>query len=435
MTDDMALLGGNDAVATETPVTSGAGPGSGAAPLPSALPSEPGSTEPAEEAIQIEYPESESDAVDENSAPLPEGIALVLEEPSPASARFGPGALTRALAENQPLATALEQTPRLKSQLYQMARRSQELADYQDLVPSLARAREAVAAQQALGQIDETYYAGEPETFWQGLRKASGESGAYERHAQFLHRIFLDRLEADAGAGGNQDLSEAVQAIRESLGWGTSRSPRSRAQDGRFAATEASDDKLPLHIRRKLEVAEQSARELQHLRSRLSEGERQTNERFLDETAEAAGREVRAFVDGILGKTGMTDYDKANVTRDFLERVAELADQDKVHNAALEEILRAGGTTPETRARMVARVMVWARQNGRDILEPILQQAGAGLKQRRARAEAARATVRPEPSSTGAPANPTRPSARDLVKRAQEKLGRRLSDREILDLG
>lgn len=423
MPDDIEILDTADAAGSEpaaaaTELAAAAEPA--AAPETTAPAAEPAAAaEP--EAIEVEYPEGEGEG---------EAQATAAAEPKPEAAaetgRFGPSALTRALAENQPLAAALEAAPRLKSQLYQMARRSQELALYQDVVPSLARAREAVEAQRALGQMDESYYAGEPQQFWQALRQASGESGAYERHAQFLHKVFLDRLE---GAG----LGEAVDAIRGALGWGnTSRTPGPRAQTGETTA--GANEKLPLHIRQKLEAAEQSARELQQLRSRLSEGERQANEKFMDETATAAGKEIRGFVDGILAKTGLSDYDRTNIARDFLERVAELADQDKVHNAALEEILRAGGATPAVQAQMVQRITAWTRQNGRDILEPILARAGAGLKQRQERRETARASARPEPRSTGAPAQPARPHARDLVKQAQETLGRRLSDLEILNL-
>ncbi len=398
-----------------------------------------GQAQPAK--IEVEYPDDETgpaaEAGEDSPAaeqdPAETGRTEGGPDASPASARFGTSALTKLLKDNAGLAQALEAEPRAKAQLYQMARRSQELAQYQELVPSLARAREAVEAQQALGKIDQAYYAGEPERFWTGLLEASGGSGAYERNVQYLHKVFLDRLEQDALQTGNESLTGAVGAIRESLGWGNSRAPRSRAEDG--TATAARGEDLPPHIRQRLEEAERSARELQQLRTRLSEGERQANEKFLDETAQEAGREVRAFVDAILEKTGFSDYDRQNIARDFLEEVSQLADQDKVHNAALEEILRAGGTTPATRARMVARVKAWARQNGRDILEPILQRAGAGLKQRQQQREAARTQARPEPASSGAPASPVRPTARDLVKQAEGRLGRRLSDREILDLG
>ena len=377
--------------------------------------------------IEVEYPDEEPEDAPTANAKEAESETDSKAELAPeasGSARFGTGALTRILKEHPELAKAAEGVPRVKAQLYQMARRSQELAEYQDLVPSISRAREAVEAQHTLAAMDEKYYAAEPGAFWQGLHQASGTSGAYERNVRFLQETFLDAVAQRAAANKNEDIGKAVTAIRETLGWDDSRAPRSRAEEGRTAHDASS---LPLHIRKELE-------ELGQLRLRRSQEEQQATSTFLDGTAKEAGQEMRAFVDGILANTGFSDYDKQNIARDFVEKVAELADQDKVHNAALEELYRAGGANPGTRAQMVARVKAWARQNGRDILEPILKHAGAGLKQRQSQAEAVRARRRSEPTSSGTASRPVQTSARDLVKQAEGKLGRRLSDREILEL-
>ena len=456
--DDLELLD-TPAAATESSTASvgtggagatGADGAAGAAPEPapatapaSAGTPEPVSSEAVSEPVEIEYPEDAEEAVEEAAA-APEPAATAAEpEPDAHSARFGTAALTKLLREQPELAKAAEQNPRARAQLYQMARRSQDLAKYQEVLPSVARAQEAVEASEALANYDRAYFGDSPEAFWRGLYDAQVQadpatgqrrsSGVYERNVQFLHQIFLDRVAQQAAREGNEDLTTAVQAIRGSLGWGNSRSARPQASDGQQHGFE-QETNLPPHIRQQLQQAEMNARELEQLRSRRSDEERQKQETFLDETASEAGRELRGFVDGLLANSRLSDYDKANIARDFLERVSELADQDKVHNAALEEILRAGGASPQTRTQMVARVKAWARQNGRDILEPILQRAGAGLKQRQQQREAVRAKARTEPAAAGAPANPRQPNARDLVKGAEAKLGRRLTDREILEL-
>jgi hypothetical protein len=411
--------------------------GGDGAPQPAAAPEPaPAAEAPASagapEPIEIEFPEPEEApaATAAPSAEKPEEAAAEAEPGSGAAARYGTAALSKLLKDNPALEQAAAGNPRVRAQLYQMARRSQELAQYQELVPSLGRAKEALEAQQALAGLDRAYYGDSPEQFWQQLHAAGPE--AYATNVRFLQQVFLDGVAAEAQAAGNEDLKGAVATIRDTLGWGNSQNARSRAADGREAAADDSTA-LPSHIRQRLERAERDARELEQLRTRRSEEERRGSEQFLDSTAQEAGREVRAFVDGILAQAKLSDYDKQNIARDFLEAVAEAADADKVHNAALEEILRAGGPTAATRAQMVARVTAWARQNGRDILEPILQRAGAGLKQRAAQ-QAARRPPRAEPTAGGAPANPARLTARDLVKQAEGKLGRRLSDREILEL-
>lgn len=440
MNDDLALLNNDDSPAA-APAAAETTPAPAAAEPEVASAAEAPATAPEAEAIEVEFPdEEESTETAEETAATP----AVASEPEPApeagalkgaAARLGTAALTKLLQEQPELAKLAEAQPRVKAQLYQMARRSQELAEYQELMPSLTVAREAQQAAATIANYDEAYFGGQPQQFWDGLHKASGTSGAYERNVAFLHELFLNRMEQHGLQDGNESLTQAVAAIREALGWGNASrtSPPSPASGGGTRATEHGPS-LPLHIRQRLERAEQMEREFEQLRLRRSEEERQASERFLDETAQEASRELRTFIEGMLANTRLSDYDKQNITRDFLEQTAELADQDKVHSQALAELLSRSGPTPQTRQQMIARVKQWARQNGRDILEPILQRAGAGLKQRQAQREALRQQQRPEPSSAGAPSAPRQPTARDLVRSAESKLGRRLTDREILEL-
>ncbi|MGH9475445.1 MAG: hypothetical protein ACRD1C_03830 [Terriglobales bacterium] len=393
----------------------------------------PAAPENADAPIELDYPDGQEEAED---SPEPAAASAETEpeaDQAAGSARFGTGALTRILKENPELAKAAESNPRVRAQLYQMARRSQELAAYQDSLPSLAQAKEASEARETLANYDQSYFGKEPEAFWSGLYQASGQTGAYERNVRFLQQVFLDGVEQKARQGGDEALQDAVTAIRETLDWGSSRNPpASRAKDRTTA--QFDEGNLPPHIRQQLDAGERNARELEQLRSRLSDGERQTQEHFLDTTAEEAAREITGFVGGILADARLSDYDKANITRDFLEEVRRVGDADKVHNAALSETFERGGMTPQTRAQMVAQAKAWVRQNGREILEPILKRAGAGLRERQAQRQTAAASVRREPQATGRPAAVAIPTGRELVSQREKTLGRRLSDREILDL-
>jgi hypothetical protein len=439
MNDDLAILNEDDSTPT-APEVLDAEPAEEPVAAPETEAASPASPDPETppEPIEVAYPDDEEEGVADETAGAPAET-----EPEPATepalkgaaARLGTAALTKLMKDQPELAKLAEAQPRVKAQLYQMARRSQELGEYQELMPSLAVAREAQQAATTIANYDATYFGGDPGKFWDGLHEASGDTGAYERNVAFLHQIFLDRMEQHGLQDGNEALTQAVAAIRESLGWGphSRTSPRSPASEGGGRATNDSQP-LPLHIRQRLERAEQVEREFEQLRLRRSDEERQANQQFLDETAQEASRELRTFIEGTLANTRLSDYDKQNIARDFLEQVAKLADQDKVHAQALTELLGRGGPTLQTRQQMIARVKQWARQNGRDILEPILQRAGAGLKQRQAQREAVRRQQRPEPSSAGAPSAPRQPTARDLVRGAEAKLGRRLTDREILEL-
>ena len=456
MNDDLDFLNA-DSSAAEAPAAEPVAEAPAAAPEPAPTEAAAPSTSPAPatsaaaaaDTVEIEFPdddgaaeETAADTVAEPAAPAEDAETAPLKG---AVTRLGTAALTKLLKEQPELAKLADEQPRVKAQLYQMARRSQELAEYQDLMPSLTVAREAQQAAATIAGYDQAYFGNQPQQFWDGLHQASGATGAYERNVTFLHQVFLDRMEQHALQDGNQNLTQAVATLRESLGWHGS-AAQARAEQGNSQPTPPSPalesgahatnhgQQLPLHVRQRLERAEQLEREVEQLRTRRSEEERQASDRFMDETAQEAGRELQSFIGEMLANARLSDYDKRNIARDFLEQVANLADQDKVHAQAMAEILNRGGATPQTRQQMIARVKQWARQNGRDILEPILQRAGAGLKQRQVQREAARAQQRTEPSSAGAPSPPRQPTARDVVKSAESKLGRRLTDREILEL-
>lgn len=443
MDDDMAILEAE--AAPEAAAANAAAEPAAVAESEPAASGEAGGREP----VEVAWPE-ESETPDEDASESGAGGAAAegsghpsadAAEPAAeaasggaASARYGTAALSRMLKEQPELAAAAEASPRVKAQLYQMARRSQELGEYQELMPSLGRAREAAEARQALANYDQAYFGREPEQFWSGLHQASGATGAYERNVQFLHQVFLDRLEDAALGQGNEGLSGAVQAIREAVGWADSRNAHSRATDGTRGA-KVGDSSLPPQIRQQLEQGAQNARELQQLRTRLSAEQQQQSEAFVNATGEEVGRGLRQFVDGILAETGFSDYEKANIARDFIEQVSDLSEHDRVHNAALEDILARQGSTPAARAEVVRRSLQWARQNGRDILAPILKQVGAGITQRQAERQAVRQRARAEPAAASSVASPAaQPSARDLLRQAESKLGRRLTDREILEL-
>ncbi len=395
------------------------------------------------EAIEIQYPDDDPE-LDAEAEPVP--AASAPGEEAPAAGKLGTAALSKLLKENPALRQAADASPRVKAQLYQMARRSQELNQYQELLPSVTRAREAAQAAAQLQNLDKAYFGESPQQFWNSLFQAQMQpdpatgqvrsSGAYERNVQYLQRSFLDHMEQQAQRDKNNDLTGAVRSLRDALGWSPAHSSPALEGHGPVEAAPAAalSNQLPAHIRQKLEQADHNARELEQLRLRRSEDEQRQAKHFMGETAAEVAGELRGFVNGLLGTAKLSDYDKQNIARDFLEAVSGLAGQDKVHNAAIEEILRAGGHNASTRAKIVARSKAWARQNGRDILEPILARAGAGLKQRQAQREAAQARGRSEPAAAGAPASPQAPSARDLVRSAETRLGRRLTDREILEL-
>ncbi|MHB8734385.1 MAG: hypothetical protein ACYC6M_03685 [Terriglobales bacterium] len=371
-------------------------------------------------AIEVEYPESAPEAAE----PLTVAAAT----------------LQGLLAAHAPLAQAVEGDPQLKSFLDLAVERSVALEAYQQVAPTLEQAREAVATSAEMTQYRAALDGERPEEFlnllYQGQLTVDPEtqkpvsSGAYERVMQYAHQLLLDRLEARATQQRDDKLLESVQTIRAGLGWARPVTP-GKVDAGEVSAAAAA---LPPAVRQELERARRTQHELETLRQERSAEQAERSAQYYDEVAGQVAGELRGFVGGLLGPTGFSDYVKEKIAQDFIRDVAVRADRDRAHRAAMEEIAR-GGLTPETRQRLVTRAQSWARQNGREILEPILRKAGAALKQQQQEREARQSQAqRPEPSAGGAPARPSRLSERERIAASEKKLGRRMTDREILDL-
>lgn len=387
-------------------------------------------------ALEIQYPDEDEPAEEPNAAAeaKPADSSAAGDDAGDAAAgRHGPRELTKLISENEPLKAFLDTNPRVKSHLYQLARRSGELNDYQQLFPTLTRAKDAVASQRQLQELDRAYLQGQPQEFLSRLWEAQAttdpltgqqvSSGVYERHVQFLHSLMLEALAQQAEESRDSKLQGAVETIREALG-----TTRPSPAQGDSLRT------LPPSIRKRLADAERAAAELDDLRLRRSEELAAQQDHFRQEIVRDTAEKLDEFVRGLLANTGLNEYTQRAVARDFIERAAELADRDPVHAAAMEELFFQDAG-PATRERLVAKALAWARGHAREILEPIVRGATEAARREQVERESARAARhRPEPSSVGTPAPPERPSVRDLIARREGNLKRRLSDREILDL-
>lgn len=384
--------------------------------------------------LHIPYPEEAPEDAQEPAGELADTQPqLQAEEAAALPNRHGPQALTKLIHENEALKGFLDNNPRAKSQLYQIARRSGELADYQQVLPTLNRAKEAAQSLQQLQDLDRLYLEGSPQDFLSRLWEAQAttdpttgqqvSSGVYERHIQYLHGLMLDALSQQAEQARDTKLQNAVEAVREALG-ATRSSP----------ATGASLPELPLSIRRRLADAERAEAELHDLRLRRSQEQAEQQEHFQQEIVRETAERLDNFVRGLLVNTGLNEYTQRAVARDFIEQVAELANRDATHAAVMEELL-IHGPSPEVREQLVAKALSWARQHAREVLEPIVRGAAEAARREQMERESARvARQRPEPNGGAKPADPLRPSVRDLITRRESSLKRRLSDREILDL-
>lgn len=415
---------------------------------------------PADPAAAAEGAKPDADGLDwspldGDGAPAPAAEAPAAAAPAPAEdkpaeaappesvpemaapgARWGAPALTKMGADVPELGKLLAANPRVKAQLYQMARRSGDLAEFQDVLPTVSAAKAAREQAEALAEMDRLYAGDDPETFLTRLYEAqvaadpvTGErrsSGAYERMAQFMHRLFLDAAERDAAGAGDDELAGAIQVLRERFPWA--------AANSRGGADARGDRTLPADLRDRLARGEQAVRRLTELERASAGRQEEAREAWLDETAASVGKQVAEIPRRILAQSAFSEYEREALTRDFLDALEQAADADPAHQARIEEMIARGGLRPETRREIERMELEWAKLNGHAILRPLIARANQARKDADSRRAQVRDGYRAEPRGAGAaPAG-----APDLTLAAitakQKALGRPLTDREILDL-
>lgn len=441
--DDIALL---DAP-VETPVVTTPAPSAAPAPTPEttpapeATPAPAPTTTPAEPVNEVEFPDAdETDEIAPALAPQPEvQIAAEPDDGKPliGAERLGTRGFRRLLKENADFAKSVEANPALSNRLHQMARQVDELNQIRAIAPSKADVERMRDDSTSLANFEGLYRGDDPDLILRAMYDAQLErdeatgqvrsTGAYDRMAQRVLYHQLSALDGIGARNNNQNLVNAVKVLRDALGINAA-SPANGAQP---AAADVNT--LPASIRQKIEKFDAQERELNDLRARRSEEQTQQYESFMDSAAQDVADDLHELVNGLMANTGISDYDKRNVARDFVESVAKAADADVAFTAQQDEILKQFGHTPDAKARIRAQAQQWARQNGRDIIQPILSQVGVSLKQRTVKAKTAQA-VRREPASAAAPSAPRLMDARVQIAEQQKKLGRKLTDKEILDL-
>lgn len=387
--------------------------------------------EPATEAAAPSAPRAAQDATEDATtepAAAPATTRAGEAEESPAG-RYGAPGLSKLLAADAKLAEAINASPAARAQLYRMARRSGELADMQAVIPTPAAARQAKEQAEALADMDRLYQSDDPREFLERLYEAQTvvgpdgqrrSSGAYERAAQYQHRALFAELEQHAASQGDDDLAAAVAKIREVLPWAAA---SSRSQHGLEARA------LPSDVRASLARGEQAKRELEQIRRQSGEQRERQAQAWLDDTAAEVAEAVGRLPESFLAKTAFNDFEKRAIAREWRDRVLELAGQDPAHQARLDEIIAGGGQPAAMKKALLDEATRWARGLAREELAPIVGRASAA----RSAAAAARPTPRAEPATAGAAQGISRPSPVEMVSALAHKLGRRPTDRELLD--
>lgn len=405
----------------------------------------------------------------------PAVVAASPESSSAASAADSPAdplaPFAAALSADAGLQQALARHPELQPAIESALRQSAEFGEWRQLFPSLDSARYAADQSATLAGFDRLYYSNQPEAARELLERLyhnqflrdpeSGElmldaagqpvsTGAYDRLAAVWRDSLIEALHHQAGDHQDAELASALETLRSRLSPSAapdfvasphsasaatepSAAPAGASQTSAGASASASAASLPPGIRARLE-------RLDSLERQLESGEREQWRAWHDGLAQEVSSTVRADIEQALASAALPAYVKSKVIDDVLEGVNRRAAADPAYQHRIQTLLRAaqaqGYARPETRTRILSAARAQARGQLTPIAQQVLQQALAGLRQeqqqRLARVEQQRSRV--EIKGAGAAPAPVRRADHDRIRGAEKTLGRRLTDREILDL-
>ncbi len=356
-----------------------------------------------------------------------------------------PEALSELLQEHPELENLLQEKPGLKSSLRDHLRANEELGAFQKLFSSLDDAKFAQEQAQALGDFDRLYFSEHPEAPMQLLERlrdnqflkdpATGEpvldeqgtpvsTGAYDRLTAAYRNVLLQALETRAAQESDERLREALQVIQERLD-----GKAAPAASATAAAQPPTPESVPPELTAKLRRLEEY--------ERRAAGERQQKvQNYYQEVAQAVEQNVRADIDSFLARTDLPRYVRQKLSDDIFSALNQNASNDSGYQTRIQALLRNAGLNEPGRERVVAAARGYAKQRLGAVGQHYLRQAVQDLQQEQnARAQReSEQRKRVEVKAGGAVPAPVRRSDSERIRGMEHKLGRKLTDREILDL-
>jgi hypothetical protein len=348
------------------------------------------------------------------------------------------GEFEQLVAREPELRALIENKPELKEALDRAFSAGAEAAEYKTVFANPEEARYAATQAQTLGKFDELFYSEEPDSARallnhlyenQFLRDPdSGEfargddgrpisTGAYERLTAAYRSVLFDTLESRAQAAGDERLLSAVALIRGQL--------KGEAPN----ASAPANPQLPESVRERLARLEELEREHE---TAGRERARIHHENLVSDVHKVVRNDVEEF----LKSASLPRYVKAKVVEDVIRELDHQAGLDNGYQLRMQALIRNSRAGEAARSRVVAAARSHARNRISAVAQPILSNAFEGMKeQQTARlAKVADQRKRVEVKSAGAAPGPSRQMQGDRVQAMEKKMGRRLSDREILDL-
>lgn len=366
------------------------------------------------------------------------------------------------VAKHPGLKQAMEADPGLQASLGAAAQSVAELTEFREVFPSLDDARKAAGHAAALTSFDALYFNESPEASKQLLLHLyenqflrdpdTGDfvtddkgqrisSGAYERLTGAYRDILFGHMVEQAAAEGDHELNGAVEILRARLG-GSSKSkgskpdskPSGKPVASHNAAADSSEEKpaepeLPAEVQARL-------RRLEEIERQQTEHDQRNWHDYYHSVGQAVEQAVRADIEQALGQAALPAYMRGKLVDDILQDLNRQAGDDASYQNRVQSLLRASGRSESARQRIVAAARSHARNRIAPVAQRHLNQAVQDLRQEQDErtAKVREQQKRVEVKSSGAAPPPVRRSDGERIRAAEQKLGRRLSDREILDL-
>lgn len=397
----------------------------------------------------VEEPSVDTSAVDDTALPVEESTET--EQPQAAS-EFTPEpeteefpatpnefltvrVLNDRLKSNPQFAQIVNSDPALRNQLYAAARLAARTSEFREVFQTPDLARTAMSLAQKYNEINGLLT--DPSraqdllnhlAFKRGAdgQPVRGQDGSFELSDTWSAAVPLVRqaIWSQAVNSNNPELAAAAQLLAQAFG----DAPRAAGAAPQQGDTQPQVDPRMQHELETLrqEKQQRAEAEVQQFHQSISDGIEQT-------LREDIGKVITTLE---AGNAALTPYLKGVLADKIFSELAELAGNDPNYKTNIQFIYSSNPRNDQGRQAVIGAARSYAKSRIADVARKHLSEiSGPVLQQQSAKTTKVTAqSAKPEIRGAGGVSAPSRPDVRQLLGDKQKELGRRLSEREILDL-
>lgn len=401
--------------------------------------------EPTKEVVQ-EAPVAEKEVIADEVKPTDEIVEE--EEPLVVEEDLSVAKINQFVKEIPELQAAFTKNPAVRNAVFAMARRSSKLGEYQAIIPTPEAAKFAAENSESFVKMNDLFFSDEPQShvdFWDTLWNnsllrdpATNEividkqgnpiaTGAYEKVTGTYRQAIYTELGQRAQGLPEEDkvkLLDAISLVKEYAG------------DGKRQTSQTNEPQLSQEQQRKLadadKVLQQSTQQRQEY---VKEFNSQTSSAIVTTIKDDISGHVKRLVD--TQGLALTPYEQKKVVDDIFNEVDRLASENRQYQSHFDSLTKRAPQTEAGRKSLVTEARKYAKEILPSAALKIIREATSATieKSQTTQTKRVEQASRKEVKASGSAPTPAGSlSVKEKAEHLRQKLGRKLTEKEVMAL-